>query len=114
MFSPSRSKSTNGSDSTLGEITRAAGWGATGFESYLIPQQDADALIDSPIRTADLPGSGDGEEVSLNSTIGELLTCLIKAIIVVRDSPADYRLGYRNNSWFQEMAIGRVPVNNIW
>ena len=47
------------SNSTLGQIMRAAGWNAAGFRSYLLLQKDEEAFVASLIRALDSPDSGD-------------------------------------------------------
>ena len=47
------------SDSTLGQIMRAAGWNAAGYRSYLLLQQDEEKFIASLIRALEFPDSED-------------------------------------------------------
>ena len=50
------------SDSTLGQIMRAAGWSAAGFKSYSIPKEGEMDFISALIRTVELPDSeGEGD-----------------------------------------------------
>ena len=61
------SNATKDSDSTLGQIMRAAGWNAAGYRSYLLLQQDEGKFIDSLIRTLELPDSEDEVDVDIDS-----------------------------------------------
>ena len=53
------------SNSTLGQIMRAAGWNAAGFRSYLLLQKDEEAFVSSLIRALDSPDSDNDSEISL-------------------------------------------------
>ena len=54
------------SDSTLGQIMRADGWGAAGYRSYLLLQKDEEKFISALIRSLDIDSS-DGEGVDGDS-----------------------------------------------
>ena len=53
------------SNSTLGQIMRAAGWNAAGFRSYLLLQKDEEAFVSSLIRALDSPDSDSDSKISL-------------------------------------------------
>ena len=63
------------SDSTLGQIMRAAGWNAAGYRPYLLLQQDEEKFIDSLIRTLEFPDSEDDIDSELPLGVERLNDC---------------------------------------